>query len=90
MTERVAIPFPAPDAGTVAYWRGVARSYGRRSWPGAMEAYALQHGQAVAMLATGAARVVTRRPTAAGGLHRVTWPPHCVTWRDHDRRAALA
>jgi hypothetical protein len=80
MTERLRIPFPAPDTGTVAYWRSAAQALGRRSWRGAVDAFALEHGQAVAMLANDSALVVTRAPTAPGGLHRATWPPHLVTW----------
>lgn len=81
MTERLAIPFPAPDTGTVAYWRSAAPSYGCRAWREAMRRFARQHGQAVAMLADDSALVVTRCPVNASGVSESRWPAHCVTWR---------
>ena len=81
MTESLAIPFPARDVGTVAFWRSAAPAFNCRSWREAMRRYALQHGQAVAMLADDSALVVTRVPVNASGVSETRWPAHKVNWR---------
>lgn len=45
--------------GTVGFWRSAAKSFGARSWKGAMRAFALQHGNAIAMLGDDSALVIT-------------------------------
>ena len=45
--------------GTVAFWRGAAKSFGARSWKGAMRAFAAQHGNAIAILGDDSALVMS-------------------------------
>ena len=52
------LTFPAHDAGTVSFWNSARRSFGARTWKGAMRAFAKQHGRAVAMLADDSALII--------------------------------
>ena len=71
----VTIQFAA-HCGTVPFWRSAAKAYNARSWKGAMRAFALQHGNAIAMLGDDSALVITsdgrERHIARGA----------VVWRD--------
>jgi hypothetical protein len=50
----------AATVGTVAFWRSAAPSFGVRTWHSAMNAFARQHGKAIAILADDGARIVER------------------------------
>ena len=67
----------AATVGTVAYWRSAAPSYGVRSWRSAMEAFARQHGKAIALLADDGARIVERD---GDRLTTHTLPAEAVRW----------
>ncbi len=56
----MAIPLNvnAATVGTVAYWRSSAPYFGVRTWRSAMDAFARQHGKAIALLADDGARIV--------------------------------
>ena len=63
--------------GTVRFWRSARKAYGARTWRGAMDRFALQHGKAIAMLANDDALIVERED---GGLTRHHLPATCVRW----------
>lgn len=76
--ERASLPLFAFNVGAVQFWRSAARPYGARSWRGAMERFALQHGRAIAHLADDSALVVERLP--GGRLQRSTIAADSVCW----------
>ena len=67
----------AATVGTVAYWRSLAPAYGARTWRGGMEAFARQHGKAIALLADDGARIVERD---GDRLTTHTLPAAAVRW----------
>lgn len=67
----------APTVGTVAFWRSAAPSFGVGTWRGAMNAFARQHGKAIALLANDGARIV-ERDGASLAIH--TLPADAVRW----------
>jgi hypothetical protein len=67
----------AATVGTVAYWRSLAPAYGARTWRGGMEAFARQHGKAIALLADDGARIVVRD---GDRLITHTLPAAAVRW----------
>ena len=69
----------AATVGTVAYWRSLAPAYGARTWRGGMEAFARQHGKAIALLADDGARIVERNDDGKT-LTTHTLPAAAVRW----------
>ena len=67
----------AATVGTVAYWRSLAPAYGARTWRGGMDAFARQHGKAIALLADDGARIVERD---GDRLTTHTLPADAVRW----------
>ena len=65
----------AATVGTVAYWRSLAPAYGARTWRGGMDAFARQHGMAIA------SRPTRCRPTPSAGTrdkrHPITNNSRC-------------
>lgn len=76
--------------GTVPFWKGAARHFGARTWKGAMDKFALQHGKAIAMLANDGARIVERvtRPNGQQCLIRHELGADSVAWHNGDYRHA--
>lgn len=66
--------------GTVPFWRSVAPHYGVRTWKSAMRRFAMQHGQAIAMLADDSAMIVDRW---CSKLVTKTIPADQVQWVRH-------
>lgn len=72
------LPIHAAHVGTPAFWRSAAASFGARSWRGAMERFAAQHGRAIAHLCDDGALIIER--DADGRIRRSTLPPEAVRW----------
>ena len=73
---------------TVKEWRGMASRYRVRSWQGAMRAFALQHGKAIAMLANDGAIIIERGHMRANGTYpliRHELAPDSVAWHKYAR-----
>lgn len=71
--------------GTIAFWRSVAPYNGARTWKGAMDRFAVQHGKAIAMLGNDGARIVERGPMRRNGtfqLIRHEFSPSDVFWHE--------
>lgn len=73
------LPMFAHYVGTPAFWRSAAPSFGARSWRGAMERFALQHGRAAAHLCNDGAEIVERTPE--GRLRRSILAPEALRWQ---------
>ena len=58
--ERTSLPLFAFNVGAVQFWRSAARPFGARSWRGAMERFAAQHGRAICHRADDSALIVER------------------------------
>jgi hypothetical protein len=54
----IPVNFTVSTVKTVNQWRALAKRYRVRSWRGAMERYAAEHGKAIAMLADDSALFV--------------------------------
>lgn len=70
---------------TVNEWRGLARHYRVRSWQGAMRAFAMEHGKAIAILANDGALFFERSPMRSNGqqsLIRHELSADSVAWHD--------
>ena len=74
----ISLNINAPTVGTVGFWRSAAPSYGKRTWRSAMDAFALQHGKAIALLADDGAIIVER--DAEYHLTTHTLPAGAVRW----------
>lgn len=73
------------NCGTIAFWRSVAPYNGARTWKGAMDRFAVQHGKAIAMLGNDGARIVERGPMRPNGTYQLIrhdLPPESVFWHD--------
>lgn len=73
-----SLPLFAFNVGHVQFWRSAARPFGARTWRGAMERFALQHGRAIAHLADDSALIVERLP--GGRLRRFTIAAASIRW----------
>lgn len=74
---------------TVNEWRGLARYYRARSWQGAMRAFAMEHGKAIARLANDDALFFERSPMRSNGqqgLIRHELGADSVVWHNGDYR----
>lgn len=73
-----SLPLFAFNVGTVQFWQSARKAFRVRSWQGAMERFALQHGRAIAHLADDSALIVERLP--GGRLHRSTIAAGSIRW----------
>lgn len=76
--ERTNLPLFAYDVGAVQFWRSAARAFGARSWRGAMERFAAQHGRAICHRADDSALIVERLP--GGRLRQSVIAAESVRW----------
>jgi len=79
------INFYSAHCGTVQFWQSARKPYGARTWKGAMQRFAAQHGKAIAMLADDSAIIIERQES--GALIRHELPAENVYW--HNGHAPL-